>query len=112
MHHLRTILILCSLIAQPAASETGSNAFHTDYLHSLIDNDVTICIIGDSGTGDKNAIAVARALETMHCSQIRILGDVIYPSGIDSADDPKLELRLLKPYRYFFEHNIDIFLVL
>jgi len=112
MHPLRTILLICALHAQPAVSETGSNAFHSDHPDSLIDNGSTICIIGDSGTGDNNAIAVARALETMHCSQVRILGDVIYPSGIDSADDPKLELRLLKPYRYFFEHNIKIFPVL
>ncbi len=112
MHYLRTILCICALLPQPSVAEAGRNAFHTDYPGSLIDNGSTVCIIGDSGTGDKNAIAVARALETMHCSQIRILGDVIYPSGIDSADDPNLELRLLKPYRYFLEHDTDIFLVL
>jgi len=112
MHHLRTLLFLCTLLAQPAVSETAGSAFHTDHPDSLLDNDSTICIVGDSGTGDNNAIAVAHALETMHCSQIRILGDVIYPSGIDSADDPKLEQRLLQPYRYFLEHGIAVFLVL
>ncbi len=79
---------------------------------SLLDDGRIICVIGDSGTGDNNALAVAHALESMNCSQIRILGDIIYPSGIESAEDPLLQRNLLGPYQYFIDRDIPIFIVL
>ena len=48
----------------------------------------------------------------MNCGQIRILGDVIYPSGIKAPDDPLLKKHFLAPYRYFLERNVPIYLVM
>ena len=89
-----------------------ANTSIIDRSGSLVDENQTICVIGDSGTGDNNALAVASALESMDCNQIRILGDIVYPSGIASAEDPLLQQNLLKPYQYFLKNNIPIFLIL
>jgi len=86
--------------------------YHIDHKQNLLASAQPVCFIGDSGTGDANQLAVARALESMNCSQIRILGDIIYPSGITSANDPSLGPKFFRPYQYYLKNNIPIFLLL
>lgn len=56
---------------------------------------VRICAVGDVGTGTVTQKSVADAMSKEHCDRLIILGDVIYPSGIQSADDPILTKRFL-----------------
>ncbi len=102
-----TLVVLAYNISKPP-----DDNYHLIHSTSLVDKDTTICVIGDSGSGDNNAIAVAHALETMDCSQLRILGDIVYPAGIQTPDDVLLKQKLLAPFQYFIDRNIPIYLVL
>jgi hypothetical protein len=70
----------------------------------LLDPPTKICVLGDSGTGDENQVRVAQALEAEGCSQIRIVGDLIYPKGLKSADDPGFRSKFLEPFRGLIEN--------
>ena len=107
---LATVAVL--IVSACGTTNPPDNTLHLNHSASLIDTGQTVCVIGDSGTGDANEKAVAHALETMACSQLRILGDIIYPSGIQTPDDPLLEQKLFTPYRYFMDRKIPIYLVL
>ncbi len=106
------LIALIGLLLTACGLAESDQSHHLEQPASLTGNSDRICVIGDPGTGDNTQYAVARALETMHCSQLRILGDLIYPSGITSPSDPLLEKHLLKPYHYFIQHKIPIYLIL
>lgn len=57
------------------------------------------CFVGDMGMGDEVQEKVARALEKENCRSLHFVGDLVYPNGIDSIDDPLLEEHFLKFYR-------------
>lgn len=109
-HFVRIFALLIQLLSGTTALYAKTPII--DRSKSLVEENQTICVIGDSGSGDNNAIAVSSALESMDCNQIRILGDIVYPSGIESAEDPLLQQNLLKPYQYFLKKKIPIFLIL
>lgn len=69
---------------------------------------VTFCVAGDVGNGSSAQREVAEAMEESGCEKLVLLGDLIYPSGIKSAQDTVLFNRFLEPYREFNE----IYLVL
>ena len=59
-------------------------------------------VLGDSGVGNANQMAVAEAMER-RCRQQEVdgiihVGDVFYQTGVQSIDDPKWQSRVLKPY--------------
>lgn len=56
-------------------------------------------------------MAIARLLEQENCQAYFYLGDIIYPNGITSADDPRLSKLFLNVYRPIFEKK-DMFLTL
>ena len=45
-----------------------------------------------------------------NCSQLRLLGDLVYPSGIDDTDDGAMEKYFLAPFREILR-DIPIYLV-
>jgi acid phosphatase len=57
---------------------------------------------GDSGIGDVSQHAVARAMaaacDRIGCDLGLHTGDIIYPTGIQSPDDPQLRTHLEEPY--------------
>lgn len=57
-----------------------------------------ICIIGDSGMGNDGQRIVSSALQSENCNKIYLLGDAVYNDGIESASDPQLAEKFLKPY--------------
>ena len=71
-----------------------------------------ICAIGDGGWGNTPSLAVGQALVTLQCDQVRYLGDMVYPDGIHSADDPLLKSRFLTPMKPALDAGIPIYLVL
>ena len=52
--------------------------------------------------------AIATALDREGCQRIFFLGDLIYPAGIQSVDDPLLESNFLQYYRPLLETNPDL----
>ncbi len=70
---------------------------------SLVKQDnVTLFVLGDSGSGFQSQRAVANAME-LRCKSrkpdgLLILGDVIYPMGVTSVDDDQWESKLFSVY--------------
>lgn len=58
---------------------------------------------GDNGTGTPDQYNVANGVKafcaTQLCQFVALLGDNIYPSGVESADDPQLQEKFEKPYK-------------
>jgi predicted phosphodiesterase len=71
------------------------------------DSRFTFAVIGDSGHGGKNQLAIARLLERLEPDLILHTGDVIYPSGEDRHYDP----RFFMPYRDIIK-GVPVFPVL
>ena len=61
-------------------------------------NKQRLCFVGDTGTGKGKAHMVADAIAQESCDFLVILGDVIYPNGISSSDDPQLIKKFEKPF--------------
>lgn len=79
---------------------------------SYINTSERICLTGDMGYGNAIQHTVAAAMVEQGCTDIRFLGDIIYPSGITSADDPLLESNFLVPYQALMQQASRIALVL
>lgn len=69
---------------------------------------VKICLTGDTGKNTPLQQEIAEAMEREGCQRIFILGDVIYNSGIDSANDPELEEKFLKYYLPLLNRNPEL----
>ena len=74
--------------------------------------DDVICFAGDIGTGGSGEYKVALALQKAGCTQIRLLGDLVYPKGIRNAHDENLQTHLLKPYQALRDQKVPIYLAL
>ncbi|MDX1803199.1 MAG: metallophosphoesterase [Alcanivorax sp.] len=71
-----------------------------------------LCVIGDGGWGNQASKAIGRALVTLRCDQIRYLGDLVYPRGIQNLNDPLLKSRFLEPLKPALDAGIPVYLVL
>ncbi len=67
--------------------------------HTLKDGTAKFCFIGDMGVATELQGKVAQMLKDESCHSIHMVGDLIYPSGIRSVDDPLLESKFLRYYR-------------
>ena len=65
-------------------------------------SDYTLLAFGDSGTGEEDqktvAAAMAQACQQSGCDAAIVLGDLIYPSGVESADDSLFKINFEEPY--------------
>ena len=77
-----------------------------------IPDGTVICVAGDGGNGSDVQYMVAQAMYENGCDQIRIPGDVIYETGITSADDPMFEENFLKPHAVLLENDIPIYVTM
>ncbi|MCB0420423.1 MAG: metallophosphoesterase [Bdellovibrionales bacterium] len=85
----------------------------TVYQQSYLPDGYKVCLIGDTGTASRSQIMVAQALESEGCHQVRVLGDVIYSSGLKNAKDKKFFSHFYNPYKGLLEgQNIPFFLVM
>jgi hypothetical protein len=64
----------------------------------IINNNYKICIIGDTGTGNKIQNMMAQELLKEGCGQVRIVGDIIYPNGLKSVDDKQFLTKFFNPF--------------
>ncbi|EQC47099.1 metallophosphoesterase [Bacteriovorax sp. Seq25_V] len=98
MEKSKNILVISTLFAL-----SSCNLFHDYskvedevYLENLFDSKV--CIIGDTGTGSSDQHLVAKEMSKENCKNIIHTGDLIYPDGLKSTDDPKFKLNFLDPF--------------
>ncbi|MGE0171309.1 MAG: metallophosphoesterase [Oligoflexales bacterium] len=71
------------------------------------------CMTGDTGSGESDQDDVAKAMESEKCNAVVIAGDVIYDSGIDSADDKQLTSKFFKPFEGLMNgQNLPMYLTL
>jgi tartrate-resistant acid phosphatase type 5 len=81
-----------------------------DLKHIVTKNiDITgqkICYLGDPGTGEEGQFKVARALEKENCTQIRIAGDMIYPTGLKSKNDKNFHSKFYLPYKKLIDSGV------
>ena len=69
-----------------------------------------ICVIGDSGKDSKGQLLVAESLKNENCDQVRHTGDIIYPNGLESVNDPEFENRFYKYYKEMLDSGISFYM--
>lgn len=77
-------------------------------------NKVVFAAIGDSGNGSADQFAVGRAMANVcqkrGCHFVTMLGDIIYPDGVESVEDSQWQSAFERPYAGL--QNIDFWSVL
>ena len=71
-----------------------------------------LCFVGDTGEVTEVQSIVARALANSDCSFIWHTGDIIYPSGITSSEDPRFKTNFLDPFKEVLDKKIPFILTL
>lgn len=65
----------------------------------IINNNYKVCIIGDTGTGTSTQKIMGEMLAKEGCHQIRLLGDVVYPSGLKNEFDTQFFDKFYVPFK-------------
>ena len=94
-------ILFLLVLALPVSSE-----------ETKITQDSTFCFVGDTGHVNEIQEDVAEALADSECNAIWHTGDIIYPDGISSKDDPRFITNFLKPFTKVFDKKIPFFLTL
>ena len=74
--------------------------------------DSTFCFVGDTGHVNEVQKDVAEALADSECNAIWHTGDIIYPDGISSEQDPRFITNFLQPFEKVFDKEIPFFFTL
>jgi len=74
--------------------------------------ELIFCFVGDTGEITKTQSLVAESLSRSDCSMIWHTGDIIYPSGIESPDDPEFKNKFLVPFKKILESEVPFYLTL
>jgi DNA repair exonuclease SbcCD nuclease subunit len=77
-----------------------------------VTQDSTFCFVGDTGHVNEIQKNVADALADSECNAIWHTGDIVYPDGISSKDDPRFIANFLRPFNKVFNKKIPFFLTL
>ena len=77
-----------------------------------VTQDSTFCFVGDTGYVNEIQKNVADALADSECNAIWHTGDIVYPDGISSKDDPRFITNFLRPFNKVFNKKIPFFLTL
>lgn len=107
---LLSFISLSSSLLGCCSASSNAEGKHLAFSKDLAGS--TLCVIGDTGTGSQGQWLVAKALETAHCSQVRIVGDLIYPLGIWARFDPALKKKFFAPYAALLQQPTPFFLAL
>lgn len=78
--------------------------------HAALPDGHKVCVIGDSGKKSSGQALVAKALLEENCDQIRHTGDIIYPDGIKSADDPEFKSRFYDYYKPIMDKGVPFYM--
>jgi tartrate-resistant acid phosphatase type 5 len=61
--------------------------------------EVKLCFLGDTGFNSPLQKSVAEKLKLEGCHWVHFLGDIIYPKGLSSSDDPQFQERFWNYYK-------------
>lgn len=95
------LLLLIQACGKPKGTIFEDNSLAQEEL-------VKICMTGDMGKDTELQEAMAEALGRGDCDRIFFLGDLIYPKGIDSVDDPELDDKFLSYYAPLLEKDPEL----
>jgi len=70
------------------------------------------CFVGDTGEITEPQAKVAKALEISTCKDIWLAGDIIYPDGLSSAEDPQFKEKFLTPFSLVIQSGKRFFFTL
>jgi tartrate-resistant acid phosphatase type 5 len=104
------LIILPLLFLLNGCSKPKATVFKDQRL--LQEEVVKFCFLGDVGQGTEFQEAIAESLKKEKCHRIAFLGDLVYPEGITSTEDPELYEKFLKYYSPLFEENPDLIVLL
>ena len=101
-----TLLILLSLLGScststPVIRPSEKAALLLEKRQKKTEDVLRICAVGDTGNASQVQRYVAESMLKAGCDRLVILGDVIYPHGIDSAYDGQLAGSFREPYKDF-----------
>ncbi len=65
----------------------------TNILTTFSQDKVKFCITGDTGKKSTIQKRIADIMRSEHCDRIIIVGDIIYPNGIKSINDPQIKTK-------------------
>jgi len=107
------VLALGGVIAYDEFYDADKIQYHQlDFTKSPTQTGERWCVIGDGGMGNKAMDLIVESMIDLGCNQVRYLGDLVYPSGIQSVNDPLFTERFLKPITPLLEHDIPVYLLL
>ena len=75
-------------------------------------NENIFCFVGDTGKVTEVQKKVILSLARSDCSSIWHTGDIVYPSGINTIEDPLYSKNFLVPFKEILEKKVPIFLTL
>lgn len=100
------VLAFFCLIFIQSCGKVGERIFEDKSL--MKEELVKICLTGDMGKDTKLQAEMAEALEGEGCHRMFFLGDLVYPSGIESIEDPELEDKFLSYYEPLLEKDPEL----
>jgi tartrate-resistant acid phosphatase type 5 len=69
-----------------------------------------ICIVGDTGIGEKSQYQVAEAMYKSKCKTILHTGDVIYENGVKSEQDGQWKTKFEDPFAVLINSGSDFYM--
>jgi predicted phosphodiesterase len=105
MKVLMLFIILLLPLLQSCSKPTGTVYEDTRLAQEEM---VKFCLVGDLGRETEHQVAIAEALEREECHRIFFLGDLVYPKGIESVDDPLLQEKFLDYYLPLLDRDPDL----
>lgn len=106
MHILIKLMLILALPFLQNCSKPKATVFKDERLSQ--EAQVKFCLLGDLGRITYHQKTMAEALSKEGCHRIFFLGDLVYPKGISSADDPELEARFMSYYRPLVEEDPNL----
>lgn len=71
-----------------------------------------VCVVGDTGTGEKEQFQVAQAMYNARCKTIIHTGDVIYEFGVKSESDRQWLSKFEDPFSVLIEDGAEFYMSL
>jgi hypothetical protein len=112
MKNIKYLALLISLFALASCKDLGSTDPGEVLINAPITLDDVICVTGDVGMGNDQQQSVSHAMEEYGCTQVRIVGDVVYPSGIKSVNDTAFFDKFYNPYQNLMFYEVPFYITL
>jgi calcineurin-like phosphoesterase family protein len=96
MDRITLLIIFIFVIILQGCAKPNATVFEDNRLSEV--DTAKFCLTGDMGRDTPHQQEIADALEKEDCDRIFFLGDLVYPKGISSVNDPLLQKNFLDYY--------------